>query len=190
MNNKKDENNKPVMTGGMFTSRSEDWATPQYLIDYLSSEFNFMLDVCADNNNAKAENFYTKIEDGLTRNWQDALESIAYDVKPRSLTDNWAIWLNPPYGKTIYKWLEKAYEESQNGRFPIVCLVHARTDTKWFHEVAMKADEIRLIKGRLSFGDSKNSAPFPSCLVIFRPLFGSDNIYNTPKFSSIVIPKT
>lgn len=179
---------KPVMTSGLFTSRSEDWATPQYVMDYLSSEFEFKLDVCATKENAKCEFFYTEKEDGLSRDWQLDVESLAFDV-PRSLTDNWAIWMNPPYGRDISKWMQKAYTESERGLFPVVCLVHARTDTKWFHEWAMKADEIRLIKGRLSFGDSKNSAPFPSCIVIFRQSLFSENIYNTPRFSSISIHK-
>lgn len=72
-------------------------------------------------------------------------------------------YINPPYGRTIGLWIKKAYENRLS-----VMLLPARTDTKWWHDYCMKADEIRWIKGRLKFGDSKNSAPFPSCIVIFR----------------------
>lgn len=176
---------KSVLTREMFTSRSEEWETPNYVIEALSPEFKFVLDVCADESNNKAEYFYTKEMDSLTRDWQEDVECLAFDVRPRSECDNWAIWCNPPYGREISKWMQKAYLEGQSGLYPVVCLVHARTDTRWFHDWAMKADEIRLIKGRIKFGDGKNSAPFPSCLVIFRSFFGKVNRGNVPSFSSI-----
>jgi len=76
--------------------------------------------------------------------------------------------MNPPYGRKIVKWVEKAYIESKKTGTTVVALLPARTDTKWFHEyIYMKAKEIRLIKGRLKFGDSKNPAPFPSMIVVF-----------------------
>jgi hypothetical protein len=75
-------------------------------------------------------------------------------------------WMNPPYGKEIKKWMKKAYESSLEGA-TVVCLVPSRTDTKWWHEYAMKG-EIEFIKGRLKFGGSKNSAPFPSAVVVFK----------------------
>ncbi|AIG28420.1 adenine methyltransferase [Brevibacillus laterosporus] len=73
--------------------------------------------------------------------------------------------MNPPYGKEIGKWVKKAFEEASKGA-TVVCLLPARTDTKWWHEYCMKG-EIRLVKGRLKFGDSNNSAPFPSAVIIF-----------------------
>lgn len=75
--------------------------------------------------------------------------------------------MNPPYGRAIGDWLKKAYEESKQPNTKVVCLIPSRTDTKYWHDYCMKASEIRLVKGRLKFGDSKNSAPFPSALVIF-----------------------
>lgn len=75
----------------------------------------------------------------------------------------------PPYGRSITKWMKKAYETSQRG-VKVVCLVPARTDTKWWHDYAMKG-EIQFIRGRLKFGDAKNSAPFPSAIVVFRNPF-------------------
>jgi site-specific DNA-methyltransferase (adenine-specific) len=76
-------------------------------------------------------------------------------------------YINPPYGKEITNWIKMAYHYYQKGS-TCVLLIPSRTDTKWFHDYIMKADEIRFIKGRLHFNESKNSAPFPSCIVIFR----------------------
>ena len=77
------------------------------------------------------------------------------------------VWCNPPYGREIGKWVEKAYNESLKGAM-VVMLLPARTDTKWFHDYIYGKAEIRFVRGRLKFGDSKNSAPFPSMVVIFR----------------------
>lgn len=167
------EDTNSKMTKGLFTSRTEEWATPQYVFDWLDEEFSFALDVCATPENAKCKEYYTKAEDGLSKDWY--LDSLGRNI-----------FMNPPYGKDIIKWMSKAKDEGEI--VPVVCLVHARTDTKWFHETAMKANEIWFIKGRLKFGDGKQSAPFPSCIVIFRPMFSKkQNIYNTPIIKSVSI---
>ena len=78
--------------------------------------------------------------------------------------------MNPPYGREIGVWLKKAYESAtraDNGA-TVVCVLPARTDASWWHDYVMKA-EVRFIRGRLTFGGSKNSAPFPTAIVIFRP---------------------
>jgi hypothetical protein len=75
--------------------------------------------------------------------------------------------MNPPYGRVIGNWMRKAYESAKEGAL-VVCLVPSRTDTRWWHDYAMKG-EVRYVKGRLKFGDSKNSAPFPCAVVVFRP---------------------
>ena len=88
-------------------------------------------------------------------------------AKQDGLQQNWTgmCWMNPPYGKEIGKWLKKAYESSINGAI-VVCLIPARTDTAWWHDYVMKG-KIRFIRGRLKFGGNKNSAPFPSAIVVF-----------------------
>ncbi len=73
--------------------------------------------------------------------------------------------MNPPYGREIGLWMKKAYETSFNNS-KVVCLVPARTDTAWWHDYAMKG-EITFLRGRLKFGDHKNSAPFPSAIIVF-----------------------
>lgn len=132
----------------MFSSRADDWETPQWLFDQLNAEFGFKLDVCATPDNAKCERYYTKAEDGLAQDWRGVC------------------WMNPPYGREIGRWIEKAYKSSLGG-VTVVCLLPSRTDTKWWHEYVMRG-EVRFLRGRLKFGGSKNSAPFPSAVVIFR----------------------
>ena len=132
---------------GMFTSNTDLWATPQDFFDKMNEEFDFEIDVCANDKNHKCDKYFTEEMDGLNQEWTGIC------------------WMNPPYGREIGKWVKKAYESSLKGA-TVVCLLPARTDTKWWHEYCMKG-EIRLIKGRLKFGDSKNSAPFPSAVVVF-----------------------
>ena len=83
---------------------------------------------------------------------------------------NEIVFCNPPYGREIGKWVKKAAQTNQTNLndVPIVLLIPARTDTKYFHEFIYGKAEIRFIKGRLKFGDSKHSAPFPSMVVIFK----------------------
>lgn len=76
------------------------------------------------------------------------------------------MWLNPPYGRTIGAWIRKAYEEAQKPDTLVAMLLPARTDTAWFHDYCVKG-EIEFLRGRLKFGGSKNSAPFPSMIVVF-----------------------
>lgn len=82
--------------------------------------------------------------------------------------NDWGIsnFVNPPYSE-ISTWTRKCYEEWKKGK-TVIMLIPSRTDTRWWHEYIMKATEIRFIKGRLKFGDAKNSAPFPSAIVIFK----------------------
>lgn len=135
-------------TDVMFSSETDLWSTPQDFFDSVSKEFQFNLDVCASKENAKCDKYYTKEDDGLKQQWHGIC------------------WMNPPYGRVIGKWVQKAYESSQKGTV-VVGLLPARTDTKWFHEYIYGKAQIRFIKGRLKFGNSINSAPFPSMLVIW-----------------------
>jgi phage N-6-adenine-methyltransferase len=129
-----------------FSSVTDEWATPDTLFKEVEAEFGpFDLDACATPGNAKARRYYTRAQDGLSRPWRGR------------------VWMNPPYGREIGRWMQKAYESSL-----VVCLVPARTDTAWWHDYAMKG-ETRFIRGRLTFGGAPRPAPFPSALVVFRP---------------------
>ena len=133
-----------------FSSASCEWATPQWLFDALNREFGFTLDPCATSENAKCGKYFTAAVDGLRQRWAGEV-----------------VFMNPPYGTVIGKWMRKAWESAQEGA-TVVCLVPARTDTEWWHGFAMRG-EVRLLKGRLKFGGAKNSAPFPSAIVVLRP---------------------
>ena len=143
-----------------YMSNSNEWETPQDLFDELDSKYRFTLDVCATKENAKCDRFFTIEDDGLSQEWGEGLNYFTYSRKWWNVC-----WMNPPYGREIGKWMEKAYKESLRGN-TIVCLVPARTDTKWWHDYAIKG-KITFIKGRLKFSNSKNSAPFPSAIVVF-----------------------
>jgi phage N-6-adenine-methyltransferase len=133
-----------------YSSASCEWSTPQWLFDALAREFAFTLDPCATRENAKCPRFFTREDDGLAQDWGDAV-----------------VFMNPPYGDVISRWMWKAYDSARKGA-TVVCLVPARTDTAWWHLYAMKG-EVRLLRGRLKFGNARNSAPFPSAIVVFRP---------------------
>lgn len=131
----------------LFSSKTDLWATPQSFFDKYNSIYHFEVDVCALPENAKCEKYFTPEIDGLKQNWQGVC------------------YMNPPYGRNIGEWVKKAYESSLNGA-TVVCLLPSRTCTKWFHEYCLKG-KIEFIKGRLKFGDAKESAPFPSMIVVF-----------------------
>ena len=132
----------------VFSSQSDEWETPQGLYDELHAEFGFGLDPCATKETAKCEAWYSKEQDGLKQEWGGVL------------------FVNPPYSQ-IKHWVAKA---ANSTKAIIVMLIPARTDTRWFHEFIYHNNkaEIRFIKGRLKFSNSKNSAPFPSMIIIFR----------------------
>jgi len=131
---------------GLMTSATDQWATPQDFFDQQNALHGpFDVDVCADATNAKCAVYFDKDADGLKQTWAGKC------------------WMNPPYGRDIGKWMKKAHESEAT----VVCLVPARTDTKWWHDYAMKG-EVTFIKGRLKFGSAVNSAPFPSAVVVFR----------------------
>lgn len=127
-----------------------DWGTPWPLFAKYDARFHFTLDVCATPQNAKVSRFFTIEDDGLLQDWSG-------DV----------CWMNPPYGKELPRWIAKAHRESERGA-TVVCLVPARTDTKWWHAYAEKG-EYEFIKGRVIFQGAKWNAPFPCAIVVFRP---------------------
>ncbi|MCQ2577483.1 MAG: phage N-6-adenine-methyltransferase [Treponema sp.] len=137
---------------GMFTSNTCMWGTPQKFFDELNKEFNFDVDVCAVSENAKCKKFFSPEMDGLKQNWGGYTN----------------VWCNPPYGREMPKWIEKAHRTWKEFGNTVVMLIPARTDTKAFHEFIYHQAEIRFVKGRLKFNDGKNPAPFPSMIVIFK----------------------
>jgi phage N-6-adenine-methyltransferase len=130
------------------SSKTDMWATPQWLFDTFNNHYQFTLDVCAIPNNAKCKNYFSPAQDGLKQEWEGLC------------------WMNPPYGRQITKWVKKAYKSSLAGAV-IVALLPARTDTAWFWDYVYEKAIIEFIRGRLKFGDGKSAAPFPSLIAVW-----------------------
>jgi site-specific DNA-methyltransferase (adenine-specific) len=135
------------MNRALFSSSQETWRTPEDVYAELDREFQFTLDPCPARNPREAglPLFGT---DGLYISWAGQ-----------------RVYCNPPYGRGLGRWLAKAHEAEL-----CLYLLPARTDTRWWHEYAPAADEIRFVRGRLRFNGAPAGAPFPSVLLIFRRL--------------------
>lgn len=132
----------------LFSSKTDLWSTPQKFFDELDLKYHFEIDVCALPENAKCKRFFTPDDDGLSQPWEGVC------------------WCNPPYGRDLFKWVEKACFSSAL----VVMLLPARVDTAWFHDLVIPySSEYRFVRGRLKFGGSQHSAPFPSMVVVFPP---------------------
>ena len=140
-------NDVKISDSVFLSSQTVEWATEQAFFDQVNREFGFTVDVAANADNAKCARFYDIESDGLMQDW-----------------DGETVWCNPPYGDRIKDWMYKAATSNAT----TVLLVPARTDVKWFHDIVLGRAEVRFIKGRLRFGGSKDPAPFPTMLVIFR----------------------
>jgi phage N-6-adenine-methyltransferase len=138
-----------MLNRALFTSERNDWETPEDLFKQLDAEFGFDIDVCATAETTKCRHFFSPDQDGLKQRWRGVC------------------WMNSPYGSALPTWIAKAYTASVEGA-TVVCLVPARTDTRWWHDFAMRG-EIRLIRGRLRFGQAQSGAPFPSAIIVFKP---------------------
>lgn len=130
-----------------FSSDRHDWRTPKAIYEPLNQIFKFTLDPCATPENALCKSFFTQKENGLIQSW-----------------DSQRVFMNPPYGREIGDWVAKA---SQIKHGVVVCLLPARTDTKWWHDYVMSANAVLFVKGRVSFLGAPSSAPFPSVIVLF-----------------------
>lgn len=136
-----------------FSSATDGHETPQAFFNAVSDVYGpFDIDVCATRENAKCSKFYTPEQDGISQGWHGR------------------IWCNPPYGRDIGRWTDRAVMATQNTRAAqiVVMLLPARTDTRWWHEWVQPFAQVEFLKGRLRFGGAKNSAPFPSCLAVYR----------------------
>lgn len=142
--------NKKLNESVLCSSKSDEWSTPQNVFDALNLEFEFDLDPCATDENHKCNQYYTKEDDGLTKDWGGC-----------------RVFCNPPYSR-IGAWVEKCFREGQKDHTLVVLIIPSRTDTKYFHNFIYNRSEIRFIKGRLKFGGHTENAPFPSMVVIFR----------------------
>ena len=151
----------------MFSSKSNEWETPQMLFNKLDARYGFTLDACATDENHKCDKYYTLKDDGLSKSWKGE-----------------RVFVNPPYGD-IGKWVKKSFEESRDQNTLAVMLIPSRTDTRYWHDYVMNASTIYFIKGRLKFKNKiiadytgktdVSPAPFPSAVVIFGQFRWSPN---------------
>ena len=139
-----------MFNNALFSTKDNTWETPIDFFNKLNDVFKFDVDVCANDDTAKCSKYYTVKEDGLSQEWYGNC------------------WMNPPYNREQISWLHKASNEVDKNASLVACLVPARPDTRVWHDIIFKKSvAICFIKGRLKFGDSTSSAPFPSALIIF-----------------------
>lgn len=128
----------------------DDWETPPEFFARYDDRFHFTLDACATSETAKCARYFTKEQDGLAQDWGSE-----------------TVWVNPPYGREIPKWMKKAWDSAKGGA-TVVMLVPSRTDSAWWHDYAMRG-EVEFLRGRLRFVGAPHTAPFPCAIVVFRP---------------------
>lgn len=124
----------------LFSKKCDDWATPLPIYRWFMGRG--FVDPCPLNS---------------------IMDNLSYDFSESDL------FINPPYSN-ISKWVDFAIENHLKGNLTknIVLLIPSRTDTKYFHRLMQYGCEFSFFKGRLKFGGSKNSAPFPSVLVFLK----------------------
>lgn len=135
----------------LFQSKTCEWGTPQALFDHLNAIYQFTLDPCAKPDNAKCAVYFTKEQNGLSKPWSGR------------------VFMNPPYNREIGKWIKKAHDELLSGNCAVVvCLIPARTDTRWWQEYCIPHD-IEFIRGRLRHeGHTYGPSTFPSAIVVMK----------------------
>jgi phage N-6-adenine-methyltransferase len=140
-----------MRTACLYSSATDEWATPPAFFAKLNRRYRFTLDPCATPENAKCPIYFTREQDGLKQDWG------AHRV-----------FCNPPYGRAIGAWARKCFEASQRGAL-VALFVPARTDTRWFHDWVHGKATVQFYRGRFRFGEAKAGAPFPSMLAVYLP---------------------
>lgn len=145
--------------GAHRSSLNQKWNTPKDLYDELNNAYNFTFDLACERDNCLCPQgiYHDEGRNSLDENWTDLCEK-----------DDW-MFLNPPYGKDLRKWVEKAFLERKKGA-NIVMLIPSRTDTSYWHDFIFDQDgvTVNFLRGRLKFGGLNKPAPFPSALIEFK----------------------
>jgi phage N-6-adenine-methyltransferase len=138
------------------SSACDYWETPPELFARLDAEHKFTLDPCSDGKNNLLPTHFTRRSNGLARSWRGH-----------------RAFMNPPYGRVIPAWVEKARRECRDSGVLVVALIPARTDTNWWHDHVLDAcADVEYVRGRISFylhGVKGGKAPFASAIVTYRP---------------------
>lgn len=150
----------------MMSSDKQDWSTPPWLTSLCENIFKLNADAAADQYNSGIfDYFLSELDDSLNdvASWQDKIIS-KYNL---NVDDRMKFWLNPPYGRGIINWVDKAIHEICTTNIDVLMLLPARTDTKWFDKLVKHSSIIYFLRGRLKFLDKDkelDAAPFPSAL--------------------------
>ena len=146
------------------TSEKDLWQTPVDLFLALNNEFDFDVDVCASAKNALCNLYFDKEYSALDNKWIEPINR--YEIPEIK-----SAFINPPYSETAL-FLSRANEQAKKHNITVVALVNANTDTKWFADAELTANEIRLITGRVGFvkpnGEKANGNTKGQCLIIWR----------------------
>lgn len=128
-----------------------EWETPDLLFEQWDKEYRFTLDVCATSENAKCSRFFSPEDDGLSQSWR-----------------GFSCWCNPPYGRDVGAWVQKAELEARDHRTTVVMLLPAKTDTAWFHDYVWKPGPvITFYRGRVHFKNGGRPR-FASMVVVWQ----------------------
>lgn len=140
-----------MINRGMMSSDHPDWATPPELFELYRDRFDLNFDVCATEDNAKCERFWSPEDDALLRPWDGRC------------------WMNPPYGRGIIQWVHRAAEQIKSNPTCeiVVALLPSRTCTEWFHDWVLPCADIEFIRGRITFVGAPGPAPFPSLIAVY-----------------------
>jgi len=133
-------------TQTLFSSKTQDWQTPPEILQLVEEVAPIAFDPAPAN--------WDRSFDGLVIPWS-------------AFGPNGLCFVNPPYGPALPEWTRKAAREGKMFGVPIVLLIPARPDTRWWHDNILKADAVCFWKGRIKFVGAENSAPFPSAFVYF-----------------------
>jgi site-specific DNA-methyltransferase (adenine-specific) len=137
------------MNEALFSSVRTGWCTPSWILTLVEKVGPIGLDPCSNmESGVRATERWEKSDDGLSREWGG----------------HGLVYVNPPYGREIGPWMVKCRDEGRRG-VEIIALVPSRTDTRWFQDCALTADQILLYRGRLVFEGAPNAAPFPSAVL-------------------------
>ena len=178
------------MNSALFTSKKEDWCTPESFIRLVESVAPIAFDPCWSKDAVfDPKMVLTKEDDALSADW------LEYSVRPRMHKRLWGmrmngrdykpglIYINPPYGREIISWIRKM-SETWNEMYAfgwsmqMVSLLPARTDTKWFSLLCESASQICFLRGRLRFVGAASSAPFPSMVAYWGDSSAFESVFS------------
>lgn len=144
------------------SDRRTDWETPPEIFEPLDREFHFGLDVCASTENRKCSKFYSIEENSLAQPWQGIC------------------WMNPPYGKNMQWWIQKAYDSAKSGQATVVCLIPVRSNNEWWSLCIQ--GEIWFVRKKIKFVGADSDLMVPSAIVVFRPYLSNGGTMKIFKF--------